>query len=79
MLNVPYWTVLQNRVPEKQLGKLTGASFTVNTALSPISTFITGLLMERVSVILPFILSGFSFLASFAIAISNKDFRELQE
>lgn len=77
MLNVPYWTALQNRVPEKELGKVTGASFTINTGLSPISTFFTGLIMENVSIILPFILSGFSFYMSFIIAFSNKELRKL--
>jgi MFS family permease len=77
MLNVPYWTALQNRVPEKELGKVSGASFTINMGLSPISTFYTGLLMENVSIILPFILSGFSFYISFLIAFSNKDLRNL--
>ena len=77
MLNVPYWTALQNRVPEKELGKVTGAAFTINTGLSPISTFFTGLIMENVSIILPFILSGFSFYMSFIIAFSNKELRKL--
>ena len=78
MLNVPYWTALQNRVPEKELGKVTGASFTINTGLSPISTFFTGLIMQNVSIILPFILSGFSFYLSFIIAFSNKGLRKLE-
>jgi MFS family permease len=78
MLNVPYWTVIQNRVPEKDLGKVSGASFTVNTGLSPISTFVTGVMMEHISVTLPFVLSGFSFLASFIIALFNKEFRNLK-
>ena len=78
MLNVPYWTALQNRVPEKELGKVTGASFTINTGLSPISTFFTGLIMQNVSIILPFILSGFSFYMSFIIAFSNKGLRKLE-
>jgi len=77
MLNVPYWTALQNRVPEKELGKVSGASFTINMGLSPISTFFTGLLMQNVSIILPFVLSGFSFYISFLIAFSNKDLRNL--
>jgi MFS family permease len=78
MLNVPYWTALQNRMPEKELGKVTGASFTINTGLSPISTFFTGMIMQNVSIILPFILSGFSFYISFIIAFSNKGLRTLE-
>lgn len=77
MVNVPYWTTLQNRTPEKELGKVSGASFTVNMGLSPISTFFTGLIMENISIILPFILSGFSFYISFIIAFSNKEVRKL--
>ncbi len=77
MVNVPYWTALQHRVPEEELGKVSGATFTVNTGLSPISTFLTGIMMERVSVTLPFVLSGCSYLASFFIAFSNKKLRNL--
>ena len=77
MLNVPYWTALQNRVPEKELGKVSGASFTINMGLSPISTFFTGLIMENFSIILPFILCGSSFYISFIIAMSSNEIRKL--
>jgi len=77
MINIPYWTALQHRVPEEELGKVSGASFTVNTSLSPISTFLTGIIMERVSVTLPFLLSGFSYLVSFLITFSSKELRNL--
>jgi hypothetical protein len=77
MVNVPYWTVLQHRVSEEELGKVSGASFTVNTGLSPISTFFTGVMMEHVSITLPFLLSGFSYLVSFLIALSSKELRNL--
>ena len=78
MVNVPYWTVLQHRVSEEELGKVSGASFTVNTGLSPISTFLTGIMMEHVSITLPFVLSGFSYLVSFLIALSSKELRNLE-
>ncbi|MFW9996535.1 MAG: MFS transporter, partial [Candidatus Odinarchaeota archaeon] len=54
MINIPYVTVIQEQVPEKEVGKVFGVSSTIGAAMTPISIVLTGLIMKYVSVILPF-------------------------
>jgi MFS family permease len=77
MINVSYWTAMQERVPQQDLGKITGFSWTLTSIISPVSTMITGYIMEFISIILPFILLGFSFILCFFIILSHKESRSL--
>jgi len=77
LINIPYWTAMQERVPHEDLGKITGASFTLNSIVIPISTIMTGFIMEFVSITLPFILLAASFILCFFIIYSHKKTRHL--
>ena len=77
LINIPFWTALQERVPEEELGKVLGVSFTMSYALGPISTIMTGYIMEFISIPLPFILLGMAFLISFFLIYVSKETRTL--
>ena len=68
---------MQERVPEEELGKVLGVSFTMSYALGPISTIMTGYIMEFISIPLPFILLGMAFLISFFLIYVSKETRTL--
>ncbi|MFW9773628.1 MAG: MFS transporter, partial [Candidatus Thorarchaeota archaeon] len=67
LINIPYWTAMQERIPHEELGKITGVSFTLNSVVVPISTMMTGYVMEFISITLPFILFSTSFILCFFI------------
>ena len=77
LINVPFWTFVQEKLPEDELGKISGASFTLSSAMMPISTLITGFLMQYVSISLPFLLLGFAYLINFILIYSNFEIRNL--
>ncbi|MFX0057350.1 MAG: MFS transporter [Candidatus Hodarchaeota archaeon] len=77
LINVPFWTYVQESLPEDELGKITGASFTLTFTVSPISTIMTGFLMQYFSVSLPFLLLAFSYFISFILIYINKETRTL--
>ncbi|MFX1357848.1 MAG: MFS transporter [Promethearchaeota archaeon] len=77
LINVPFWTFIQESLPEKELGKISGASFTLSSVMMPISTMITGFLMQYVSISLPFLLLGFAYLISLILIYSNQETRKL--
>lgn len=77
LINIPYWTVMQERVPHEDLGKITGASFTLNSAVIPISTMMTGYIMEYISITLPFIMFSASFILCFLIIYFHQKSRKL--
>jgi hypothetical protein len=54
MINIPYMTTIQERVPLEDIGKVFGFAQTLAAALYPISIFLTGFIMQNISVILPF-------------------------
>ncbi|MFX1320454.1 MAG: hypothetical protein ACFFAQ_02310 [Promethearchaeota archaeon] len=78
LINVAYWTVLQERVPHEELGKITGVIFTLTSALGPVSTMMTGYLMEFVSITLPFLLFGIAFIVCFILVYLSKETRVLR-
>jgi DHA3 family macrolide efflux protein-like MFS transporter len=77
LINIPFWTILQERVPEEELGKVSGASLTISYALGPISTIMTGYIFEFISIPLPFILFGIAFLFCFFLIYMTKDTRTM--
>ncbi|MFX1497038.1 MAG: MFS transporter [Promethearchaeota archaeon] len=77
LINIPYWTAMQERVPHEDLGKITGASFTLNSVVIPISTMMTGYIMEFVSITFPFILFSGSFILCFFIIYFHRKSRNL--
>jgi DHA3 family macrolide efflux protein-like MFS transporter len=77
LINVPFWTFVQESLPEEELGKITGVSFTLNSAMMPISTIMTGFIMQYVSVSLPFLLLGLAYLFSFILIYIRKETRIL--
>lgn len=79
LVNIPFWTLLQDRVPEEELGKVSGAVFTLMFALNPFSTLVTGFIMETISVTLPFLLYSFAFLISAVLVFTNKEIMKLNE
>ena len=68
---------MQERVPHEDLGKITGASTTLNSAVIPISTMMTGYVMEFISITLPFILFAVSFILCFFIIYFHQKSRKL--
>ncbi|MFX1316718.1 MAG: MFS transporter [Promethearchaeota archaeon] len=78
LINVAYWTALQERVHHEELGKITGVAFTLTSALGPISTMMTGYLMEFVSITLPFLLFGVAFIICFILIYLSKETRILR-
>lgn len=77
LINVAYWTVMMERVPQENLGKVNGAAFTINAIFSPVSTMMTGIIFEEVSIILPFLLASLAFIICFFIFFSSKEGRTL--
>jgi len=78
LINVAYYTSLMERVPEEDLGKISGVSFTLAAALNPISTIITGYIMEYILITLPFLVYGISLILCFFIYYFNKECRRLK-
>jgi MFS family permease len=76
-INVSYWTIMMERVPQENMGKINGAAFTIGSIISPISTMITGILFEQISIIFPFLLCSLAFILCFFIFVSNKESRTL--
>ncbi|MHA1988770.1 MAG: MFS transporter [Promethearchaeota archaeon] len=77
MINIPYVTVIQEQVPEKDMGKVFGISSLIGAAMTPISIVSTGLIMEHVSVILPFQLFAAALGFCGLIILWNKETRNM--
>lgn len=77
LINVPFWTFVQESLPEDELGKITGATLTLSSAMMPISTIMTGIIMQYVSVSFPFLLLGLAYIVNFILIYSNQETRNL--
>jgi MFS family permease len=54
MINIPFMTLIQERIPKSELGTVFGASNMIGSAMTPISMLMAGFIMQRSSVIVPF-------------------------
>ena len=67
LINIPFMTLIQERVSKEELGRAFGVSNMIASAMTPISIVMTGFIMEKLSVTIPFQLFaaalGFCFLA----------------
>jgi MFS family permease len=78
LINLAYWTVMMERIPQESMGKINGAAFTIGSGLAPISTFFTGIIFERYLIIIPFLLVSMAFAFCFVLFISNEESRTLK-
>ncbi|MFX0094292.1 MAG: MFS transporter [Candidatus Hodarchaeota archaeon] len=78
MINIPYVTLIQEQVPEKEVGKVFGVSNTLGSAMNPISIVATGLIMEHISVILPFQLFAAALGVCGLLILWNKETRNIK-
>ncbi|MFX1251398.1 MAG: MFS transporter [Promethearchaeota archaeon] len=77
LINIPYFTLIQEQIPEKDVGKVFGVSNTLGAAMNPISIVATGLIMEHVSVILPFQLFAAALGVCGLLILGNKEARNM--
>jgi MFS family permease len=75
MINIPFTTVVQERVSDNELGTVFGASTMIGFAMTPISTLMAGFIMQRSSVIVPFQLFALSLGACFFMIYIVKEAR----
>lgn len=78
LINIPFTTAIQERVSGGELGKVFGLTNMLASAMTPVSLVMTGFIMERSSVVVPFQLFAASFAVCFVIVFAVKEARNAE-